>query len=204
VSRAAGEFRHWSLTGDWMAERFDAPSPALLVTIGIIDGFTDWTGTIISWLALPLVFGVAYEVTARYLFNAPTVWVYDLTYMLSSTLFMLGAAYALHKGAHIRTDFFWEKFSFRKKGLIDTISYIVFFFPSLIMLLLISWGEFHYSFQINETSDQTPWRPLLWPFKFIVPLACFLLLIQGVSEVIKSIYMLRTGVELEHKEKVEI
>jgi TRAP-type mannitol/chloroaromatic compound transport system permease small subunit len=187
-----------------MAERTDGPSPALLGTIRLIDGFTDWTGTIISWLSLPLVLGVAYEVAARYVFHLPTIWVYDVTYMLYGTLFMLGAAYALHKGAHIRTDFFWEKFSIRRKGWIDTISYVVFFFPSLIILLLISWTEFLYSFQINEMSDQTPWRPVLWPFKFVVPLACLLLLIQGVSEVIKSIYMWRTGVELEHKEKVEI
>ena len=59
---------------------------------------------------------VAYEVIARYLFNAPTIWAFDVTYMLYGTLFMLGAAYALHKGAHIRTDFFWEQFSTRKKG----------------------------------------------------------------------------------------
>jgi TRAP-type mannitol/chloroaromatic compound transport system permease small subunit len=187
-----------------MAETIERQSPALLAIIRIIDGFTDRTGTIISWLSVPLVLAVAYEVTARYLFNAPTIWAYDATYMLYGSLFMLGAAYALHKGAHIRTDFFWEKFSIRRKGLIDTISYIVFFFPSLIMLLLISWNEFHYAFQINEMSDQTPWRPVLWPFKFVVPLACLLLLIQGVSELIKSIYMVRTGVELEHKEKVEI
>jgi TRAP-type mannitol/chloroaromatic compound transport system permease small subunit len=191
--------------GGGMAETTtDRQSPALLAIIRIIDGFTDRTGTIISWLSVPLVLAVAYEVGARYLFNAPTIWAYDATYMLYGSLFMLGAAYALHKGAHIRTDFFWEKFSTRRKGLIDTISYIVFFFPSLIMLLLISWNEFHYSWQINEMSDQTPWRPVLWPFKFVVPLACLLLLIQGVSELIKSIYMVRTGVELEHKEKVEI
>lgn len=187
-----------------MAETTNEQSPTLLAMIRIIDTFTDRTGTVISWLAVPLVLGVAWEVAARYLFNAPTIWVYDATYMLYGSLFMLGAAYALHKGAHIRTDFFWEKFSIRKKGWIDSVSYIVFFFPSLIMLLLISWNEFHYSFGINETSDQTPWRPILWPFKFIVPLACVLLLIQGVSELIKSIYMARTGVELEHKEKIEI
>ena len=187
-----------------MSEATNGQSPVLLAAIRIIDGFTDRTGTVISWLAVPLVLGVAWEVAARYLFNAPTIWVYDATYMLYGSLFMLGAAYALHKGAHIRTDFFWDKFSIRKKGWIDSISYVVFFFPSLIMLLLISWNEFHYSFEINETSDQTPWRPILWPFKFIVPLACVLLLIQGVSELIKSIYMARTVVELEHKEKIEI
>jgi TRAP-type mannitol/chloroaromatic compound transport system permease small subunit len=204
LRRAASAPPEWSAEGEGMAEATERQPPALLTIIRIIDGFTDRTGTIISWLSVPLVLAVAYEVSARYLFNAPTIWAYDTTYMLYGSLFMLGAAYALHKGAHIRTDFFWEKFSTRRKGLIDTISYIVFFFPSLIMLLLISWNEFQYSWQINEMSDQTPWRPLLWPFKFVVPLACLLLLIQGVSELIKSIYMLRTGVELEHKEKVEI
>jgi TRAP-type mannitol/chloroaromatic compound transport system permease small subunit len=180
------------------------PSRALLITIRIIDTFTDLTGTIVAWLSIPLVLGVAYEVIARYLFNAPTVWAFDATYMLYAALFMLGAAYALHKGAHIRTDFFWENFSPRTKGLIDSISYIVFFFPSLTVLGIVGYIEASYAFQINETSEQTPWRPILWPFKFIIPLACLLLLIQGFSEFLKSFYMARTGVELEHKEKVEI
>jgi TRAP-type mannitol/chloroaromatic compound transport system permease small subunit len=180
------------------------PSKALLLTIRVIDTFTDVTGSIFAWLAIPLVAGVAYEVFARYLFNAPTVWAYDLTYMLYGALFMLGAAYALHKGAHIRTDFFWDSFTPRTKGIIDSISYVVFFFPSLTALGLISFHEASYSLQINETSDQTPWRPILWPFKFIVPTACLLLMIQGISELLKSFYMARTGIELEHKEKVEV
>jgi TRAP-type mannitol/chloroaromatic compound transport system permease small subunit len=151
-----------------------------------------------------LVASVAYEVFARYLFNAPTIWSFDVTYMLYGALFMLGAAYALHKGAHIRTDFFWDSFSPRTRGLIDSISYIIFFFPSFTILMLISWHEAQYAFQINETSDQTPWRPILWPFKGIIPLACLLLMIQGFSELLKSLYMARTGIELEHKEKVEV
>jgi TRAP-type mannitol/chloroaromatic compound transport system permease small subunit len=180
------------------------PSRALLTTIRIIDTFTDLTGSLFAWLSVPLVAAVAYEVFARYLFNAPTIWSFDLTYMLYGALFMLGAAYALHKGAHIRTDFFWDTFSPRTRGWIDSIAYIVFFFPSFIVLMLISWHEAEYAFQINEMSDQTPWRPILWPFKGIVPLACLLLLIQGFSELLKSLYMARTGVELEHKEKVEV
>jgi TRAP-type mannitol/chloroaromatic compound transport system permease small subunit len=143
-------------------------------------------------------------VFARYLFHAPTIWSFDVTYMLYGALFMLGAAYALHKGAHIRTDFFWEHFSARKKGLIDSISYVLLFFPAFTLLFIVSLNEANYAFQINETSDQTPWRPILWPFKYAVPLACALLLIQGFSELLKSLYMARTGVELEHKEKVEV
>jgi TRAP-type mannitol/chloroaromatic compound transport system permease small subunit len=88
--------------------------------------------------------------------------------------------------------------------LIDTIAYIVFFFPSFTILAILGWHEAEYAFRIHETSDQTPWRPILWPFKAIIPAACILLIIQGFSELLKSLYMARTGIELEHKEKVEI
>jgi TRAP-type mannitol/chloroaromatic compound transport system permease small subunit len=180
------------------------PSPALLATIRAIDRFTDRTGTVVSWLTIILVLAVSYEVIARYVFNAPTIWVFDITYMSYGTLFMLGAAYALHKGAHIRTDFFWETFSIRKKGWIDVVSYVLFFFPGLTAIFIISGHEALYSWRINETSDQTAWRPILWPFKAVVPLACLFLIVQGISEFLKSLYMVRTGVELEHKEKVEV
>jgi TRAP-type mannitol/chloroaromatic compound transport system permease small subunit len=180
------------------------PSPGLIKLVNSVDKFTDTTGTWISWLAIPLVAAVSYEVFSRYLFNAPTIWSFDITFMLYGALFMLGSAYALHKGAHIRTDFFFERWSIRTKGIIDSIAYIVFFFPSLTVFLFVSWNEGWYSFTINETSEQTPWRPVLWPFKMVVPAACLLLLIQGVSETIKSVWAARTGIELEHKEKVEI
>jgi TRAP-type mannitol/chloroaromatic compound transport system permease small subunit len=172
--------------------------------VRIIDKFTDTTGTWVAWLNLPLVAAVSYEVIARYAFNAPTMWSFDVTYMLYGTIFMLGSAYALHKGAHIRTDFFFEKWSIRTKGVIDSIAYLVFFFPSIFVFMLVSGAEGWYAYTINEESEQTPWRPLLWPYKLVVPLTCVLLLIQGVSEVIKSLWAARTGIELEHKEKIEI
>ena len=180
------------------------PSPGLIRAVRIIDKFTDTTGTAVAWLSMPLVLIVSYEVFARYAFNSPTVWSFDMTYMLYGTIFMLGAAYALHKGAHIRTDFFFERWSVRTRNVIDSIAYIVFFFPSLIVFLWVSGAEGWYAFQIGETSEQTPWRPILWPYKMVVPLACLLLLIQGVSETIKSVWAARTGIELEHKEKIEI
>jgi len=172
--------------------------------VRMIDKFTDTTGTWVSWLNVPLVLAVAYEVFARYLFDAPTIWSFDITYMLYGTIFMLGSAYALHKGAHIRTDFFFEKWSIRTKGMIDSIAFLVFFFPSIFVFFLVSGQEGWYAMLIGETSEQTPWRPILWPFKLVVPLACLLLLVQGISETIKSVYAARTGIELEHKEKIEI
>jgi TRAP-type mannitol/chloroaromatic compound transport system permease small subunit len=172
--------------------------------VRIIDKFTDTSGTWVAWLNVPLVLVVAYEVFARYLFEAPTIWSFDITYMLYGTIFMLGSAYALHKGAHIRTDFFFEKWSIRTKGMIDSIAFVVFFFPSIFVFFLVSWQEGWYAFSIGETSEQTPWRPILWPYKLVVPLTCLLLLLQGISETIKCLYAARWGIELEHKEKVEI
>jgi TRAP-type mannitol/chloroaromatic compound transport system permease small subunit len=179
-------------------------SPQLIAITKKIDAFTDAVGLAVAWLCVPLVLVVAYEVTLRYVFNTPTAWVFDITYMLYSAIFMLGAAYALHKGAHIRTDFFFESWSPRTKGMIDSVAYLVFFFPSLLLFLFVGWDEARHAFVIGETSEQTPWRPLLWPFKAIVPLACVLLIVQGVSETIKSLFASVTGIELEHKEKIEV
>jgi TRAP-type mannitol/chloroaromatic compound transport system permease small subunit len=185
-------------------ERMTDPPASLLRFTARIDRITDAFGAVVAWLLVPLVAAVVYEVVARYAFDAPTIWAYDVSYMLYGAVFMLGAAYALHKGAHIRTDFFWEKWSIRTKGLIDAIAYLVFFFPGIALFLWVSADEGWYAYTIGERSEQTPWRPLLWPFKMVVPLTAALLLFQGVSELVKSVYAWRAGVELEHKGKLEV
>lgn len=173
-------------------------------TIAAIDRFTGWVGRAVAWLMIPLVGGVFYEVVARYLFDAPTIWAFDLTYILYGTIFMLGASYTLLKGAHIRTDMLWETFTDRRKGWIDLVTYVCFFFPALSMIFLSSIDDVWQSFQIGETSEQTAWRPIIWPFKGVVPLTALLLLIQGVSEAMKSLYAVRTGKLYSKAEKIEI
>ncbi len=180
------------------------PSPALLRTIAIVDGFSDWSGKAVAWLILPLVFGLTYEGLARYLLDAPTVWAYDVSYMLYAAIAMLGAHYTLMKGAHIRTDMLWEKFTQRTQGLIDTIAYIAFFFPAMALLFYASVDEAWRACQMNELSEQTAWRPVLWPFKAIVPATALLLMIQGVSELLKSIYAARTGRFVKEAETIQV
>ena len=171
--------------------------------IGAIDRFSEWVGVAVAWLMVPLVAAVAYEVIARYLFAAPTVWSFEITYMLYGAMFMLGAAYALRVGAHIRTDFFWEKWSPRTKGVIDSVAYVAFFFPGIALFLWVGWGEAWYAYEIGEASEQTPWRPLLWPLKACIPLAAALLILQGVSELAKSLYAALSGRFYERHEKAE-
>ena len=153
---------------------------------------------------LYLVFSISYECFARYLFNAPTIWVLESSYMTNGSAFMLGCAYALHKGAHVRTDMLYEKYSERTKGWVDLVSYVGLFFPVMITLFVISVDDAWYSFVIGEESEQTPWRPILWPFRAAVPLSAVLFMVQGVSETLKSWHQVKTGRVFEHREKTEV
>jgi TRAP-type mannitol/chloroaromatic compound transport system permease small subunit len=178
--------------------------PAFYSTIRRIDRFSDVTGKLISLSMLFLVVSISYECFSRYLFNSPTIWVLESSYMANGSAFMLGCAYALYKGAHVRTDMLWEKYSERKKGIIDLVSYLLLFYPTLITLMLISIDDAWYAFSIAETSEQTPWRPIMWPFRSAIPLAALLLMIQGGSEVLKCWYQILYGREFEHREKLEV
>jgi TRAP-type mannitol/chloroaromatic compound transport system permease small subunit len=180
------------------------PSAALVKTIRAVDGFSDWSGKLVAWLILPLVGSLTYESIARYLFDAPTLWAFDLSYMMYAALFMLGAHYTLMKGAHIRTDMLWEKFTPRTKGRIDAIAYIFFFFPAMILLFYASVDEAWASWRMHELSEQTAWRPILWPFKAIVPVSSLLLMIQGVSELLKSLYAAKTGQFFTTAETIQV
>jgi len=179
-------------------------SRALVAAITVIDRFSDWCGRIFAWMIIPLVAGLTYEVVARYGFDAPTIWAFDLTYMLYGAHFMLGAGYALLRGAHIRTDMLYERYSDRKKGVVDAIAYVFFFFPGMLFYFFSSVDEAIHSWRIGELSEQTAWRPPLYPFKMVVPVAAVLLMIQGVSEVLKSLYAARTGRLYRKREAVEV
>ena len=178
--------------------------PAFYAVIRAIDRFSDAIGRLISLAMLYLVATISYECFSRYLFNAPTIWVLESSYMANGSAFMLGCAYALHKGAHVRTDMLYEKFSERKKGWIDLVSYLALFYPTLIILMAISIDDAWYAYSIDERSEQTAWRPVMWPFRSAIPLAALLLMIQGVSESLKSWYRVRYGREFEHRQKVEV
>ena len=177
---------------------------AFYAVIRVIDGFSNLTGKLISLAMLLLVGMISYEVCARYLFNAPTAWVYESSYMVNGSAFMLGCAYALLKGAHIRTDIFWERYSERRKGIIDLLSYLVLFFPAMFTLMAISIDDAWLSYSIGERSQESVWRAIMWPFRATIPLAALLFMIQGVSEVLKCWYQIRFGREFEHREKLEV
>lgn len=180
------------------------PPRAYLATIRAIDRTTEILGGIFTLLLIPLVLANVIEVLMRYFLRQPTIWAADTTVMASGAFFMLGAAYALRKGAHVRTDLLWEKFSERKKGLIDSIAFVVFFFPTMAILFSLSLEEFLFAFEMDERSTLSSWAPPMWPLRGVIPAAAALLALQGVSELMKSLWAARTGRALDHQEKIEI
>jgi TRAP-type mannitol/chloroaromatic compound transport system permease small subunit len=153
-----------------------------------IDRFTERSGVVFAWLIAPLLATVAWEVVARYAFDAPTTWAYETIYALYAALFMLGAAYALRVGAHIRTDFLWEKWRARTRAAIECVAYLACFFPGMALFLVAGLQATWSSYAIGERSADTAWFPPLWPLKALVPASALLLIVQGVSELLKSFH----------------
>lgn len=152
-----------------------------------IDRVSTAAGWLAGWLIVPMTLAVAYEVAARYAFNAPTKWASNLTYMLYGSQFMLAAAYTLLKGGHIRTDVFYERWSAKTRATIDAVSYVLFFFPGMLFVLYAGGVEAWQAWEIGERAGAWP----LYPFKAVIPLTALLLVLQGVSELIKCVRVIR-------------
>lgn len=160
--------------------------------IRVIDAISAWSGRITAWLILPLIAAMTYEVVIRYV-ATPTQWAYDTSYMLYGAMFMLGAAYTLYRGAHIRTDFLYQKWSVRTQATVDALCYLLLFFPGIAVFLWLG-GEFAWnSWLRGERTVGSSWMPIIYPLKAVIPVAAALLLLQGVSEFLKCIHALRTG-----------
>ena len=170
-----------------------SPPSAMLKAIALLDAISLWSGRITAWLIIPMVLSLVYEVVARYVFDAPTMWAYDMTFMLYGSFFMIGSAYTLFKKGHIRTDSYYGSWSPRTQGWVDAICYLVFFFPPLIAFLVVGWDYFLRSYLQGERIVTSPWMPIVYPFKLAIPVATALLLLQGLSEFMKSVWAARTG-----------
>ena len=167
--------------------------PWVARTITAIDFFSLWTGKIVCWLILPLIFAMVYEIVARYYFLAPTIWAYDISRMAYGAHFMLGAAYALSKGVHIRSDFLYRDWSVRRQAITDLLLYLVFYFPALLLFLWVSSDYAWVAVSRGERGMDTAWMPYLGPIRSCIPIGVAFLLIQGVSELLKCFYAARTG-----------
>ncbi len=162
-------------------------------TITNIDKLSKRIGNVVCWITMPLMIAMVYEVLARKLFLAPTMWAYDMSRFLYGALFMLGAGYALSRGVHIRADFLYRNFKVKTQGLIDFWLYLLFYFPGLLFFFYMTTGFVLESIKRGERGMDTAWMPYMWPIKACLWFGILFLLIQGVSEVLKSYYAAKKG-----------
>jgi TRAP-type mannitol/chloroaromatic compound transport system permease small subunit len=157
------------------------------------DQVSTWVGKAFAWLIVALMLVVCAEVFKRYALNAPTAWIYDINNMMYGTLFMMCGAYTLAHDGHVRGDFLYGSMKPRTQAAIDLVLFIVFFLPGIGALTWAGWDYFNDSLAMHEqTFNATPLP--VYPFKFVIPVAGAIVMMQGLAEILRCIVCLRTGV----------
>jgi TRAP-type mannitol/chloroaromatic compound transport system permease small subunit len=170
------------------------------------EGISTWVGKAFAWLIVALMLLVVAEVFKRYALNMPTAWVFDASNMLYGTLFMMGGAYALAHDGHVRGDFLYGSMKPRTQAALDLVLYIAFFLPGVAALTWSGWTYFGDSLRIHETTFNATPLPV-YPFKAIIPIAGALVLMQGLSEMLRCVVCLRTGewtARLKDAEEIDV
>jgi TRAP-type mannitol/chloroaromatic compound transport system permease small subunit len=158
-----------------------------------IDRINERAGHIVKWLIVILACVLVYDVVLRYAFNAPTVWAFDISYMLGGSFFTLGMGYTLLKKSHVRIDVISGRFSARTQALLDVVLGVTVFFPSFLLLLYHLVPYVYDSWATAESSLESFWRPPIYPFKTMLLISVVLLLLQGFAEFVRSLRILRAG-----------
>ncbi len=171
--------------------------------IHFADTVSAWFGKAFAWLILVMAFGVGYEVFMRYMLGRPTTWAFDVTYIMYGTLFMMGGAYTLSRGGHVRGDFIYRLWQPRTQAKVELVLYFLFFFPGVLALIFSGWRYAARSWRFFEVSSFSPAGIPVYQFKSIIVAAGLLLLIQGIAQVFRCILCIRTNQWMIARDDVE-
>lgn len=158
-----------------------------------VDRLNGAVGVVAAWLIAPLVMALCYEVIARYVFGAPTIWAFEIGYLLTGSGWLLGLAYALSKKAHIRIDMFYLNMPPRMQALIDVLGYALLLLPFLIWVATVLDDRAIQAFRSGERSGQSAWNPPLWPFRTVFFVSFALLALQAMAETVRAFAILLRG-----------
>jgi TRAP-type mannitol/chloroaromatic compound transport system permease small subunit len=163
--------------------------------LAIIDSISEWSGRLISVLVFFLAFFLLYDVIMRFAFNAPTIWCHELALHFFGAYAVLAGPYVLLHDAHVKIDLVYNLFSKRGRAIVDCFTYPLFF----MFIGLLFWHGLHIgmrAFELKQTVSPSPFASPLWPVKLTVPLAAFLMLLQGLAQYIRTLNLAFTGKEL--------
>ncbi|MBK8072893.1 MAG: TRAP transporter small permease subunit [Ramlibacter sp.] len=167
-----------------------------------VDRLSTWLGQLFAWAIVLLTASISWEVFSRYVLGNPHAWMLDVQIMLYGVLFMMAGAYTLSKNGHVRGDVLYGFFKPRTQATLDLILYFVFFLPGVVALTWAGWSFFTDSLAIREHTFNADPIPV-YPFKFFIPLAGMILLLQGLVEIARCIICIREGAWPSREQDVE-
>jgi TRAP-type mannitol/chloroaromatic compound transport system permease small subunit len=155
-----------------------------------IDLVSEVTGNLVSYLTIPVMFIILFEVLMRYFFLKSQTWSFEMSQFLFAAVFALGGGYTLlHKG-HVRMDIFYSRLSPKRQALMDVATFI--FFLTFVLVLIWKGSELaSRAIFFHEQSDSS-WHPVLWPIRVMIPLGGFLILLQGLGQLVRDV-LVATG-----------
>jgi TRAP-type mannitol/chloroaromatic compound transport system permease small subunit len=153
-----------------------------------IDFLSDKTGRLISFLLIPLMIITFIEFVARYMFNSPTIWAWDVNIQLFALIVLFGGAYDYYHNMHVRVDIVFGMLPRRTQAIMDVITSTLVFL-TLVTLLIFSTQEAWSAFLIGEKSNSV-WAPPIYPLKAAIPLGIFLFVLQGLASLLRNILVI--------------
>lgn len=154
-----------------------------------VDWLNTVTGKITMWLILATTLISAGNALVRKIFNSSSNGLLEIQWYLFAAVFLLGAGYGFLKNSHVRIDFISSKLSHRARNWIDVIGIVLVLFPFCTIIISLGWPFFIQAFNSGEMS-QNAGGLIRWPAYILIPIGFALLLLQGVSELIKRIAFL--------------
>lgn len=151
----------------------------------LLDWISDRSGLFVSLWSVSAVVAYSYEVAARYLFNMPTIWVHEASFLLFGMQYMMAGAYGLLHGSHVRVDVLYTRLSSRRQAALSVFT-SVFFFVFVLAMIGTAYRFFFESLAMDERSVET-WQIHFWPVKGFMLLGACLIFLAGVSRLIKDI-----------------
>ena len=154
--------------------------------VQLIDAFTEFSGRALAWLVLGMAILTSLIVILRYGFNTGSILAQELVIYMHGCLFMLGAAYALKKGAHVRVDIFYRDFKPRGQAWVNSLGGIIFLLPLCIFIAFVSWNYVSDAWAIRESSPEPGGIPAVFLLKSLIPLMALNLFLQGLAETLRA------------------
>lgn len=153
--------------------------------LNAIDALSEWMGKIFSWLSLPMIAVIIYEVISNSFFDKPTDWAHQSSTMFYGTFCMVGAAWTLREKGHVRSEVVHQLMPLKLQTFCDILTGII----VLAMLIILFLGTYDYaaeSWQAREFSEESTWKVPIYPFKSVMPLGVGLMCLQQFAHVIRD------------------